>query len=167
MARGRLNGIVCDSGSSISHTVPVVGGVAIKHACQVSTMAGLKITEKIHKITVENGLYSADNVNMKWHEELRLAKENVCFISHDPSAPQGNGQPYILPDNTSLNLGMSRYLAGEELFKKDKDGQVGIQNMIYNSIQAVCPDSINVEWENDFYGNIYLSGGTMLFKGIE
>lgn len=58
MARGRLNGIVCDSGSSVSHTVPVVGGVAIKHACQISTIAGLHITETIHKMTVENGLYN-------------------------------------------------------------------------------------------------------------
>lgn len=39
--------------------------------------------------------------------------------------------------------------------------------MIYNSIQAVCPEGSNVEWENDFYGNVYLSGGTMLFKGVE
>ena len=39
--------------------------------------------------------------------------------------------------------------------------------MIYNSIQAVCPDGKNVEWENDFYSNVYLSGGNMLFKYMD
>lgn len=70
---------------------------------------------------------------------------------------------YKLPDGKKISIYQARFLAPEILFKPELIGEEvpGVHEMLYNSIQKSDLDIRSV-----LYENIFLSGGTTLFKGF-
>lgn len=70
---------------------------------------------------------------------------------------------YELPDGQVITVGNERFRCPEVLFKPDLIGlgQDGIHQLVYDSIMKCDADV-----RKDFYGNIVLSGGSIMFPAI-
>ena len=84
----------------------------------------------------------------------------LWFISF---AVAGSIRVSIPWNNKKISIYQARFLAPEILFKPELIGEEvpGVHEMLYNSIQKSDLDIRSI-----LYENIFLSGGTTLFKGF-
>jgi len=170
-ANGRTTGTVCDSGDGVSHTVPVFEGFQIPHAVRKNLIAGRAVTS--HLVN----LLQADNITSQagasgWQEICREIKEKCCFVALDPAATKEQAansnehqMDYEMPDGQIVQVNTPRFMGPESLFFPDLikpgDETPGLHKMTFESIQE-C----DIDVRKDLYGNIILSGGTTLYKGL-
>ena len=55
-ANGRTTGLVCDSGHSVSHTVPVFDGFQLPYAANKNLIAGKSITENLLNLLAKDNI---------------------------------------------------------------------------------------------------------------
>lgn len=165
-AAGRTTGVVFDSGDGISHSVPVFDGYPLPHAAQRFPLAGTDVTMHLKKLLQEQGVCMRTTAEM---EIVREMKEKCCCMALNyedelrPGALTCGDTSYTLPDGQTINLGSERLRAPEILFKPELIGRdhYGMHESIFKSIL-----SSDIDLRCCFLGNILLSGGNTLLRGL-
>ncbi|KAM9998626.1 hypothetical protein ACTFIY_008290 [Dictyostelium cf. discoideum] len=165
-SKGRLNGIVLDSGNNITYTVPIYEGHPIPNSINQLKIAGNSITEYLMKILNENRGYNFTTSSEK--DIIKDIKEKFGFISLNYNndlysttvvATNEIEKSYQLPDGQMITIGKERFICGEVLFEPSllNIESYGIHQLLYNSII-----NCDIEIRRGLYNNIILSGGTTM-----
>lgn len=166
---GKFNGIVCESGDSISQFVPCFDGKALPFSMSRSNIAGREVTKYLHGICygIER-FYKTPFNSYNYPSEFFVfqnIKEDKCYVALDYDLERNNFQPqeHILPDGKKITLKDGMFMAPECLFKPEL---IGYDT---NGFGEMCNEAIQHSKENirkDLYENIIISGGTTMFKGF-
>ena len=131
-------------------------------------LAGRDMTDYMVKLLSEIGQSLASSAE---REIARDIKEKLSYVAEDFdgeikkfSKSSQHESEYELPDGNVIKVGNQKFRCPEALFQPIKLGKYfyGIHELTYNSIQKADIDIREV-----LYGNIVMSGGTTMFKGIE
>ena len=162
-------GVVMQSGDSVTHTVPVYEGYALRDATLRYDVGGRYMTDYLMKILAERGYSFTTSAE---REIVRDIKEKMCFVAenygdelkkNDTSADTRD-KYYELPDGQVITIGNELFRALETFFQPWLLGKSmsGISSLLYDSIMK-C----DVDLREDMYGNIILSGGVCCLPGMD
>eukprot|EP00667_Euglena_gracilis_P010910 EG_transcript_11117 len=167
---GRTTGIVVEAGNSTCHTVPVFEGYSLFHSILQVDFGGLDLTHYVRELLAAQGVrFPAAHET----EVCGFLKEKLCQVAQDYRASQNdrdkdNVAKHILPDGTQIKLGPERFTCCEALFHPNVYGSAsakmkkGLHATAIESVKKCDPDITGL-----LYGNVVLSGGTTMFKGMQ
>ena len=161
---GRTTGTVISSGGSKTHIVPIYEGYWLPHAVLRIDKGGDYVTDKLIKLLSLKGysLSVADWVS------IDKMKESLAYVAEDYEREliltNSTEETYSLPDGRVVAVGKERIQCTESLFNPQIDGieSSGIADGIYQSIMK-C----DLDIRKMMYGNLVLSGGNTILKGME
>lgn len=160
---GKMTGIVCDSGETMTQIVPILDAYPLSASINSFYIGGNDVTNYLATL-LKTQYPQLDN---KIHREaIREMKEKSCYIALDleQEAKIIQKADYTLPDGTSISFTEPRVKATEVLFSPelvDKEAK-GFHSQIFDSITKT-----GFKVGPDMYENIILSGGNTLFPGIK
>ncbi|CDW73472.1 UNKNOWN [Stylonychia lemnae] len=160
---GYQTGIVCNSGASVTHTIPIKDGLVIQPAVGRVELGGTDLTKYFAKRLAEKGFAFSSPAEL---DIVKQMKESHCTVAQDFEAEFSKTEDiaYQLPDGQAIRVGNERLQCAEALFKpqellgRELDS---IQDMIIKSI-----DGCDEDLKSSLYGTVVLSGGNTMFGGI-
>lgn len=162
-ASGRTTGVVLDSGDGVTHAVPVYEGFAMPHAIQRIDVAGRDVARHLQMLLRRAGYYLHTSAE---REIVRAIKEQRCQLAL-PGADEREAKravEFTLPDGNVLKLGAERFRAPEVLFRPEL---LGLEDAGAHQILGDAIGRADLDLRRGLYGNIVLSGGTTLTKGMQ
>jgi len=180
-ASGVTSGVVLDCGEGVSQAVPVSEGFVIPSALQRADYGGKEVTAHLTTLLRRAGhpFHSTSEA-----EIVREMKEKVCYIANDPrteeqryvqkvskrepvgmrdKAAASMGCEYALPDGHRVQLDAERFRAAEVMFDPTIAGTEyrGVHQLVSDAISLV-----DIDLRRPLCGQIFLSGGSTLFRGF-
>ena len=162
---GKTNGLVLDSGFSLTTCVPVYEGYPLPHASLKINIGGEDLS-----VSLLSNIYHNINPTFKGIRGRLLAddiKEKMGYIALNPEDEEKfyydneEGEKlYTLPDNKKIRLGRELFKNSEVLFRPENN-HLSIPQLIIDSISKCDSDIVN-----DVKENICLIGGTTLYRGF-
>ena len=163
-ATGRTTGLVIESGDGVSHTVPIYADCSLPHATNRLGFAGCDLTDHLLSLLV---FFRRTNFYI---EATCQIKERVCYVALDHEQEMQTAacssslkKNYELQDGQVITIENERFQCPEALF------QPSLLHMQCTGIHKTCYESI-MKYDSDIweelYGNIVLSGGNTMFRGI-
>ena len=154
---GRINGLVIDSGHSITSAVPIIDGTPLYYGQSILNFGGIKITDYLQKET---------NLSRDLCHEL---KEKYCRISLDfekeisELKANPNASIITLPDGSTFDFKTNSIQSTESIFKEEtgEEEHFGIQHLI-NSSYLKC----DVDYRKELLNNILIAGGNTCFSNF-
>ncbi|MHA1270951.1 MAG: actin, cytoplasmic 2 [Candidatus Helarchaeota archaeon] len=167
-ASGRTTGLVVDSGTGVTHVVPIYEGFALTHAISRIDLAGRDITEYLVRLLLQKG-YSL--VNSAEKEIVRDIKEKLCYfaLDHEKELRYANKvggleKSYMLPDGNTLVIDVERFLAPEVFFNP---GVIGKESPPLDEVIVKSINKCEIDLRRELYENIILSGGSTMYQGLK
>ncbi|KAL6769194.1 ARP3 [Auxenochlorella protothecoides x Auxenochlorella symbiontica] len=167
-----LTGLVVESGEGCTHVIPLVDGFLLASGTRSMPLGGAQLTRHIQALMRKGAAPPPPDQSL----EIAVAvKERHCFVAASGpgpgAAPAATRSPEAYQTVHSrtgqplrIQLGEERW-RGPELFfypgAFTKDATPSLPDLIDDAIQA-CP----IDTRRALYGNIVLSGGSTLFKGL-
>lgn len=170
-ASGRTTGTVIDIGDGVTHIVPICEGYTFPHAITRVNLAGRDLTDHLVRILTERGFMVRTSAEKDIAREI---KEKLCYVAlnFDKELALANDEEYSsvfersyrLPDGQLLNISSERFRAPEAIFQPSMVGSEadGVHVNLYK-----CITKCDIDMRRELYGNIVLSGGTVMLPGIE
>ncbi|MHA1687961.1 MAG: hypothetical protein ACTSUN_01255, partial [Promethearchaeota archaeon] len=153
-------------GDSSTRIVPIYKGYKITHSIRISNVGGRAITRHAENILSKTIGLSVDSSIQK--DLIRVLKEKASFVSLDFKQDLKRSEQYkkkfSLPDGSIFTLSKERFMIPELLFDpslmemEDPPLHVAIINAINICDMDLRPELLN---------NIFLSGGSSLFKNLK
>ncbi|XP_067824272.1 uncharacterized protein [Heptranchias perlo] len=169
-ATGKVTGTVIDSGSAVTHVVPIFEGGALENITQRVYLGGQDLTEHMMRSLAENNSWSF--TSKAGFDIIRNIKEKFCYVAFNFEAelqnfknnPEEIKEEYELPDGQNMIITNQKFCCPEVIFKPFLLGK-DIQNLpaLAHSVIERCSE----ETRNDMYANIVLAGGNTMFKNME
>ena len=167
-ALSKIIGMVLESGEGITNTVSVYEGYAIPHAIHRIPLAGKDITEHLRLMLKERGYSFTTPAEIEIVRDIKerlwyTVDQNFSQVLKESIENCSAEKAYELPDQRSIVVGHERFRSPEILFQPEIAGMSieGVHIYSYYSIMK-CDADIRKE----LFGNIILSGGSKLFKGM-
>ncbi|GCB62847.1 actin-like isoform X2 [Scyliorhinus torazame] len=167
---GKVTGTVIDSGSAVTHVVPIFEGGALENITQRVYLGGQDLTEYMMRSLTENNSWSF--TSKAGLDIIRNIKEKFCYIALNFEAELENfknnseeiKEEYELPDGQKMIITNQKFICPEVIFKPFILGK-DIQNLpaLGHSVIERCSE----ETRNDMYANIVLAGGNSMFRNME
>ncbi|SHN10232.1 actin beta/gamma 1/actin [Pseudomonas asturiensis] len=165
-ASGRTTGIVVDIGDDMTCVAAVFEGFMYPHTVLKREVGGRDLTNYLAQLldTAEpdfKNLQSRFSIAKDIKEKLGNDAPNLA--SKLQAASSTVDKFYELPNGKKINLADERFNYLEELLQRlfDSKGPYDLHNTIHQSILK-CDEDI----QKDLWGNIVLSGGSAMFKGL-
>eukprot|EP00442_Polarella_glacialis_P027799 CAMPEP_0115073584 /NCGR_PEP_ID=MMETSP0227-20121206/14860_1 /TAXON_ID=89957 /ORGANISM="Polarella glacialis, Strain CCMP 1383" /LENGTH=405 /DNA_ID=CAMNT_0002460445 /DNA_START=60 /DNA_END=1277 /DNA_ORIENTATION=- len=155
---GRTSGLVVQSGSSMTHVVPVREGYILPHAVMQSHLGGQDVTKCLAHALQQRDL-AVDFAT------LDDAKISFCFVRLDADSERCDvEQAFQSPDGQVIRLSTERYASPEVLFQPNLVGKdcSAIHELAYDAVFR-C----DVNQRKNLCDFILLAGGNTLFTGLE
>ncbi|XP_043576966.1 actin-like [Chiloscyllium plagiosum] len=167
---GKVTGTVIDSGSTVTHVVPIIEGDALENITQSVHLGGEDLTEYMMRSLAENNSWSF--TSKAGLDIIRNIKEKFCYVASDFEAelenfknnPEEIKEEYMLPDGQNMIITSQKFICPEVIYKPFLIGK-DIQNLpaLTHSVIERCSEEIR----NDLYTNIVLAGGNNMFRNLE
>uniref|UniRef100_UPI00398E6C63 actin, cytoplasmic-like n=1 Tax=Pristiophorus japonicus TaxID=55135 RepID=UPI00398E6C63 len=166
---GKVTGTVIDSGSAVTHVVPIFEGGALENITQRVYLGGQDLTEHLMRSLAENNSWSfMSNAGL---DIIKNIKEKFCYVALNFEAelqnfknnPEEIKEEYELPDGQNMIITNQKFSCPEVIFKPFLLGK-DIQNLpaLAHSVIERCSE----ETRNDMYANIVLAGGNSMFRNM-
>eukprot|EP01084_Bolivina_argentea_P246430 412418_1 len=167
-SKGCTTGIVIDSGS-ITRTVPVYEGYALKQAVNTLNIGGRDITNYWIKLLAQKGYKFCTSNEQEFRREIIKYKEQYLYIAenynNELKKNWSSKNCYELPDGQPIAKGDEFFKCSEIIFNPklyiDKDND-GLSIMLIKSVI-----SCDIDLRNDMMKNIILCGGNTMIDGID
>ena len=166
-ATGNTTGVVLDSGSNRSYSVPICSSYALPHATLSVDLGGHHLTDHLIQLLTRKGYFFTTSTE---RDSVREVKEKCCYVALDIEQEMLTAAKssvlevsHILPDGRSLKVNEERFICPQPLF------QPSLLSLDCSGIHTLINDSImtcDVDIRKDLYANIVLSGGSTMFPGI-
>ena len=128
-------------------------------------MGGRDVTDYLAKQLTEQGSYLTSTSE---REICRDIKEKLGYVALNCEEEQKISKNYLeksyqLPDGQMVTIGSERFRCAEGLFSPHLLGlqEPGLHQLVYK-----CIMSCDMDIRKSFYGNIIVSGGSTLFRGL-
>ncbi|MCD7451343.1 actin [Datura stramonium] len=169
-ASGHTMGIVLDSGTSVSHTVPVYEGHALPYTISRLNLAGRDLTCYLMDIIMNQteshylfGTAAASEIVLHIKEKIAYVAQNFEQEIEKAKNSSSVEKGFEFPDGHVIIIGAERFRFPEVLFQPSLVGKgpTGIHEKTYHSIMKS-----DVDIRKDLFANIVLSDGSTMLPGI-
>ncbi|NIG61821.1 actin-related protein T2 [Pontoporia blainvillei] len=161
-----VTGLVVDSGDGVTCTVPIFEGYSLPHAITKLYVAGRDITEHLTRLLLASGRTFPCVLDKALVADI---KEKLCYVALEPESELSRRseevlREYKLPNGNIIRIGDQLYQAPEALFSPE---QLGIQSPGLSKMVSCSIAKCDADIQKMLYGEIVLSGGTTLFRGLD
>eukprot|EP00009_Paramoeba_aestuarina_P003775 CAMPEP_0201515058 /NCGR_PEP_ID=MMETSP0161_2-20130828/6724_1 /ASSEMBLY_ACC=CAM_ASM_000251 /TAXON_ID=180227 /ORGANISM="Neoparamoeba aestuarina, Strain SoJaBio B1-5/56/2" /LENGTH=379 /DNA_ID=CAMNT_0047911773 /DNA_START=60 /DNA_END=1196 /DNA_ORIENTATION=+ len=168
-ATGRTTGLVIDSGSGVTHTVPIYEGHIVEHATHRSDVcSGQDMTNYLLKLLEARGYSFTTMAERCIVEDI---KEKLCYVALDPELEKQTWKcssselekNYELPDGQIINVKDERYRVPEAFFSPTI---LGYEAPSFHTLVDLSIMKCDMEIRREMYSSILFAGGNTLFPGL-
>ena len=166
----KTDGLVIDSGASLTQFIPVYEGFVLSTSYKSQHVAGENITDYLVSLISEKR--DVDLTTYKCRQLIENEIKMDCMIAEDAedlermSNDENLARSYTLPDGSTFTIEEERFLAPEILFRPEMF--ISDDSMV-EGIDQACYDCImgcDIDVRRRLFENICCVGGNTLYPGF-